>query len=171
MWRGAVMIIRILPALFRYSSAGPAAQFPPTPIPRPPFDRSFGDLKPRPPIAPANRNFSRIIPGYRVSYPRNPPNRPAPGPSTIPTSNPKTHVPGRPHPVPRSRPPGFLPAREAPPKGADPVAIAKEAGFSITQAELVRAHAGRVQELSDEELEEAAGGTDMVPVDEWPKGS
>ena len=43
-------------------------------------------------------------------------------------------------------------------EGADPVAIAKEAGFSITQAEFARAHAVRVQELSDEELEETAGG-------------
>jgi predicted ribosomally synthesized peptide with nif11-like leader len=44
-------------------------------------------------------------------------------------------------------------------EGADSVAIAKEAGFSITQAELIRAHASRVQTLSDEELESAAGGT------------
>ena len=43
-------------------------------------------------------------------------------------------------------------------EGADPVAIAKEAGFSVTQAELIRAHASQIQDLSDEELEEAAGG-------------
>jgi predicted ribosomally synthesized peptide with nif11-like leader len=43
-------------------------------------------------------------------------------------------------------------------EGADPVAIAKEAGFSVTQAELIRANASQVQNLSDEELEEAAGG-------------
>jgi len=43
-------------------------------------------------------------------------------------------------------------------EGADPVAIAKEAGFSITQAELIRARAARIRELSDEELENAAGG-------------
>ena len=43
-------------------------------------------------------------------------------------------------------------------EGADPVAIAKEAGFSITQAELIRAHAAHVQTLSDEELENVAGG-------------
>jgi len=43
-------------------------------------------------------------------------------------------------------------------EGADPVAIAKEAGFSITRAELIRHQAGRVQELSDEELEEVSGG-------------
>ena len=43
-------------------------------------------------------------------------------------------------------------------EGADPVAIAKEAGFSITQAELVRHQAGKIQELSDEDLEDAAGG-------------
>ena len=43
--------------------------------------------------------------------------------------------------------------------GADPVAIAREAGFSITQAELIRAHAAHVQTLSDEDLEDLAGGT------------
>ena len=43
-------------------------------------------------------------------------------------------------------------------EGADPVAIAKEAGFSITQAELIREQARQVQNLSDEELEDAAGG-------------
>ena len=43
-------------------------------------------------------------------------------------------------------------------EGADPVAIAKEAGFSITQAELIRAEAAHLQSLSDEELEQAAGG-------------
>ena len=44
-------------------------------------------------------------------------------------------------------------------EGADPVAVAKEAGFSVTQAELIRAQASQVQNLSDEELEGAAGGT------------
>jgi predicted ribosomally synthesized peptide with nif11-like leader len=44
-------------------------------------------------------------------------------------------------------------------EGADPVAIAKEAGFSVTQAELIRAHTSHVQTLSDEELESASGGT------------
>jgi len=43
-------------------------------------------------------------------------------------------------------------------EGADPVAIAGEAGFSITKAELIRHKAGRIQELSDEELETATGG-------------
>jgi len=43
-------------------------------------------------------------------------------------------------------------------EGADPVAIAKEAGFSITRAELIRHQADRIQSLSDEELEDAAGG-------------
>ena len=38
------------------------------------------------------------------------------------------------------------------------MAIAKEAGFSITQAELIRHQAARIQDLSDEELEAAAGG-------------
>jgi predicted ribosomally synthesized peptide with nif11-like leader len=47
-------------------------------------------------------------------------------------------------------------------EGADPVAVAKEAGFSVTQAEVIRAHASRVQNLSDEELESAAGGTAVL---------
>ena len=44
-------------------------------------------------------------------------------------------------------------------EGADPVAIAKEAGFNISIAELMRYQAQIVGELSDEELENAAGGT------------
>ena len=44
-------------------------------------------------------------------------------------------------------------------EGADAVAIAKEAGFNITAAELMRYQAQAVGELSDEELENAAGGT------------
>ena len=48
-------------------------------------------------------------------------------------------------------------------EGADPVAVAKEAAFSVTQAELLRAQASQVQNLSDEELEGAAGGTIFVP--------
>jgi len=47
-------------------------------------------------------------------------------------------------------------------EGADPVAIAKEAGFSITQAELVRHQAGKIQELSDDDLESAAGGNNRM---------
>jgi predicted ribosomally synthesized peptide with nif11-like leader len=50
-------------------------------------------------------------------------------------------------------------------KGTDPVAIAKEAGFSVTQAELIREQARQVQNLSDEELKGAAGAgvyTDFV---------
>jgi predicted ribosomally synthesized peptide with nif11-like leader len=38
-------------------------------------------------------------------------------------------------------------------EGADPVAIAREAGFSVTQAEVTR-----FANLSDEDLEDAAGG-------------
>ena len=44
-------------------------------------------------------------------------------------------------------------------EGADVVAIAKEAGFNITAAELMRYQAQAIGELSDEELENAAGGT------------
>ena len=47
-------------------------------------------------------------------------------------------------------------------EGADAVAIAKEAGFSITNAELLRGHAKATLELSDDELEKAAGGTITV---------
>jgi len=43
-------------------------------------------------------------------------------------------------------------------EGADSVAIAKEAGYSITKAELIRAHAAYVQTLSDEQLNNMAGG-------------
>jgi predicted ribosomally synthesized peptide with nif11-like leader len=42
--------------------------------------------------------------------------------------------------------------------GADPIAIAREAGFAVTRAAFLRFHAAHVQNLSDEELEEAAGG-------------
>ena len=48
-------------------------------------------------------------------------------------------------------------------EGADPVAIAEEAGFSITQAELVRHQASKIQELSDEELEDVPQGTWFPP--------
>ena len=41
---------------------------------------------------------------------------------------------------------------------ADVLAIAKEAGFNITATELIRAQTQAVGELSDEELENAAGG-------------
>ena len=41
---------------------------------------------------------------------------------------------------------------------ADPVTIAAGAGFTITRAELIRAEAAHLQSLSDEELEQAAGG-------------
>ena len=48
-------------------------------------------------------------------------------------------------------------------EGADLVAIAKDAGFSITNAELLRYQAQAVNELSDEDLEQAAGGTMLDP--------
>ena len=47
-------------------------------------------------------------------------------------------------------------------EGADVVAIAKEAGFNITAAELMRAQAQAINELSDEDLEAAAGGLSFV---------
>jgi len=43
-------------------------------------------------------------------------------------------------------------------EGADPVAIAKAAGFAIELQELLRHQAGLGVELSEEELETAAGG-------------
>ena len=48
-------------------------------------------------------------------------------------------------------------------EGADPVAIAKEAGFSITKAELIRHQAGRISELSDKDLENLAGAYAVLP--------
>lgn len=53
-------------------------------------------------------------------------------------------------------------------EGADPVAIAREAGFVITQADLNHHQARRIQELSDEELETAAGGWATLPNIETP---
>ena len=62
-------------------------------------------------------------------------------------------------------------------EGADAVAIAKEAGFSITRAELIRDHASQIQGLNDEELEGVAGGYtggngcfcwDTGPIPGWP---
>ena len=47
-------------------------------------------------------------------------------------------------------------------EGADVVAIAKEAGFNITAAELMRYQAQAIGELSDEELENAAGGATVA---------
>ena len=44
-------------------------------------------------------------------------------------------------------------------EGADPIAIAKAAGHTLTQQDLLR-HAS---ELSDEELEGVAGGTFTLP--------
>jgi len=49
-------------------------------------------------------------------------------------------------------------------EGADPIAIAKAAGFTIKQQDLYR----QASELSDEELEAVAGGfnySDIVTVD------
>jgi predicted ribosomally synthesized peptide with nif11-like leader len=42
--------------------------------------------------------------------------------------------------------------------GGDPVEFAKSKGFDITATELVRYQAEKTLELSDEELEQAAGG-------------
>ena len=50
-------------------------------------------------------------------------------------------------------------------EGADPVAIAKEAGFSITKAELIRHQAGRIGELSDKDLENLAGAAVLPDTD------
>ena len=41
---------------------------------------------------------------------------------------------------------------------ADPIAIAKEAGFEIRQADLMRYQARKIQEIPDDELEQVAGG-------------
>ncbi len=47
-------------------------------------------------------------------------------------------------------------------EGADVVAIAKAAGFAITEAE-VKAY--QTRDLTDEETESLAGGTDMCSLD------
>ena len=47
---------------------------------------------------------------------------------------------------------------DTPDETAAVLAIAKEAGFGITAADLVRFEAQNILELSDEELERAAGG-------------
>ena len=47
---------------------------------------------------------------------------------------------------------------------ADPIRIAAEVGFTITQADLIRVQARYVENLSDEELEQAAGGTVSLAV-------
>jgi predicted ribosomally synthesized peptide with nif11-like leader len=47
---------------------------------------------------------------------------------------------------------------DTPDETAAVLAIAKEAGFGITAADLVRFEAQNIMELSDEELERAAGG-------------
>jgi len=41
---------------------------------------------------------------------------------------------------------------------ADPIAIAKEAGFDVRQADLIRYQARKSLDLADEELEQLAGG-------------
>ena len=41
------------------------------------------------------------------------------------------------------------------------VALAKEAGFAISKAEVLKAQAQQTTELSDEELEEVAGGAPL----------
>ena len=96
-------------------------------------------------------------PDCRISYRRNLLSRPAPGPSAIP------------HPKPLSQEDltRFLEAvrqdfslkKKIEAEGADPVAIAMETGFSITQTEWIRHQAGQIQDLRGEDLEDAAGGT------------
>jgi predicted ribosomally synthesized peptide with nif11-like leader len=66
---------------------------------------------------------------------------------------------------------------DTPDETAAVLAIAKEAGFAITAADLLRFEAQNILELSDEELEGVAGGIDMnncgdtfsVPPDYKPK--
>ena len=48
---------------------------------------------------------------------------------------------------------------DTPLEAAAVVAIAKEAGFTITAGDLLRADAQAILELNDEELEKVAGGT------------
>jgi len=48
---------------------------------------------------------------------------------------------------------------------ADPVSIAQESGFSVTDADLKRAHAQRPEALTDEQLERIAGGSPGIVAD------
>jgi predicted ribosomally synthesized peptide with nif11-like leader len=52
---------------------------------------------------------------------------------------------------------------DTPDETAAVLAIAKEAGFGITAADLLRFEAQNILELSDEELESATGGTMFNP--------
>ena len=52
---------------------------------------------------------------------------------------------------------------DTPIEAAVVVAIAKDAGFTITVADLLRADAQAILELNDEELEKVAGGTSLQP--------
>jgi predicted ribosomally synthesized peptide with nif11-like leader len=52
---------------------------------------------------------------------------------------------------------------DTPDETAAVLAIAKEAGFGITAADLLRFEAQNILELSDEELESATGGTMFAP--------
>jgi predicted ribosomally synthesized peptide with nif11-like leader len=49
------------------------------------------------------------------------------------------------------------------------VAMAKEAGFDVSKADWLRHQAKQTLELSDEELERAAGGRDL-PITLWVRG-
>ena len=49
-------------------------------------------------------------------------------------------------------------------EGADPVAIAADMGYAITHAELMQAHAQQAQDLSDEELGRASGGSTLATI-------
>ena len=58
---------------------------------------------------------------------------------------------------------------DTPLEAAAVVAIAKDAGFTITAGDLLRADAEAILELSDEELEKVAGGEKVAGV-EWLVG-
>ena len=56
---------------------------------------------------------------------------------------------------------------DTPLEAAAVVAIAKDAGFTITVADLLRADAQAILELNDEELEKVAGGFFINSIPRW----
>ena len=50
------------------------------------------------------------------------------------------------------------------------LAMAKDAGFEVSKADLLKHQANQILELSDEELEKVAGGICVGGSVEWPSG-
>jgi predicted ribosomally synthesized peptide with nif11-like leader len=59
---------------------------------------------------------------------------------------------------------------DTPIEAAAVVAIAKEAGFTITTGDLLKADAQAILEMNDEDLEKVAGGVKCEVWGNWPSG-